>query len=167
MRGEETPMNDMSFDQMFIAAMIPHHQSATEMARVAEKQAEHPETKQLAAAIITAQEKEIDQMRAWYKEWYGADQIPPVDQEMMDSMTPGMDMGDMGMEAADLTNAKPFDRAFIDAMIPHHERAIAMAQTALKQADHPEIRRLAEEIISSQQKEIVQMKQWRKAWYGS
>jgi uncharacterized protein (DUF305 family) len=57
-----------------------------------------------------------------------------------------------------------FDVHFIDLMIPHHEGAIAMAKEALAQAKHPELKKLAENIISSQQKEIEQLKQWRKAW---
>ncbi len=167
MRGEGTATESMSFDQMFIAAMIPHHQSATDMAKVARTNAEHPETKQLANQIISAQQEEIGRMRAWYKEWYGTDQVPEMDQKMMGSMMPDMDMCDMGMEAQDLSKVKPFDKAFIDAMIPHHESAIAMSRHALKQAKRPEIKKLAREISSSQQKEIDQMKRWRTAWYGS
>ncbi len=167
MGADATTTAGMSFDQMFIAGMIPHHQSAIDMAKVAQQKAEHPEIKQLAGEIITAQQREIDQMRGWYKQWYGTDEIPEMDQEMMGRMMPGMDMHDMGMEAEDLSDAKPFDRAFIAAMIPHHESAVMMAQHALKQAKRPEIKQLAREIISAQQKEIGQMKEWRKAWYGS
>ena len=58
-----------------------------------------------------------------------------------------------------------FDLMFIDLMIPHHESAIAMAQIALVRGEHPEIRDLAQQIITSQQAEINQMKAWRDAWY--
>ncbi len=57
-----------------------------------------------------------------------------------------------------------FDIHFIDLMIPHHEGAIAMAKEALAQAKHPELKKLAEDIITSQQKEIEQLKQWREGW---
>jgi len=50
-------------------------------------------------------------------------------------------------------------------MIPHHQGAITMAQDALSKSKRPEIKQLAQEIITSQQKEIDQMKQWRQAWY--
>jgi uncharacterized protein (DUF305 family) len=59
------------FDQRFIEAMIPHHQSAIDMARDAESQAKRPEIKQLAGNIITAQEQEIAQMKGWLQQWYG------------------------------------------------------------------------------------------------
>lgn len=59
-----------------------------------------------------------------------------------------------------------FDKAFISEMIVHHEGAIAMAEAALVRAEHEEIKALATDIISAQSREIQQMKEWQKAWYG-
>jgi uncharacterized protein (DUF305 family) len=64
-----------------------------------------------------------------------------------------------------LANKDPFDKAFIDAMIPHHQSAIEMAQVASEKSSNPEIRTLAENIVEAQQQEIEQMLQWREAWY--
>ncbi|TVQ58595.1 MAG: DUF305 domain-containing protein [Spirulina sp. DLM2.Bin59] len=58
-----------------------------------------------------------------------------------------------------------FDLRFIDAMIPHHEGAVVMAEAALENSQRPEIRALAEEIIAAQAVEIQQMRDWRAAWY--
>ena len=58
-----------------------------------------------------------------------------------------------------------FDLLFIDLMIPHHESAVVMAQVALERSDRPEIRDLAEAIISAQTTEIAQLQEWRDAWY--
>ena len=52
------------------------------------------------------------------------------------------------------------DQRFMTAMIPHHQGAIAMAELALRKARRPEIRALAQRIISSQSQEIGQMRQW-------
>lgn len=57
-----------------------------------------------------------------------------------------------------------FDKAFIDAMIVHHEGAIKMAQQAEHKAEHQEIKDLAKNIISAQTSEIEQMRQWKKDW---
>jgi uncharacterized protein (DUF305 family) len=62
------------FDQRFIEAMISHHQGAIDMAKMAQQMAEHQEIRTLAAAIITAQQAEIEQMRGWLQEWYGVSQ---------------------------------------------------------------------------------------------
>lgn len=57
-----------------------------------------------------------------------------------------------------------FDKAFIEGMIPHHQGAIEMAEAALKNAKHEEIKNMAREIISAQQREIDQMKEWQRSW---
>ncbi len=59
-----------AFDQAFLAEMIVHHQGAVEMAQLALTNAKHQEIKDLANAIITAQNKEIAEMKAWQKAWY-------------------------------------------------------------------------------------------------
>lgn len=59
-----------------------------------------------------------------------------------------------------------FDKAFITAMIEHHQGAIDMANMALQNAQHQEIKDMATSIISAQSKEIDQMKQWEKSWYN-
>jgi uncharacterized protein (DUF305 family) len=46
-------------DATFAAMMTPHHEGAIAMAEVAEERAEHDEIKDLAAAIIDAQEREV------------------------------------------------------------------------------------------------------------
>jgi uncharacterized protein (DUF305 family) len=50
-------------------------------------------------------------------------------------------------------------------MIPHHEGALTMAQDVLDKSQRPEMKKLAENILTSQQTEINQMKQWRQDWY--
>ena len=63
--------------------------------------------------------------------------------------------------------AKPFDRAFIDMMVPHHQGAIAMAKRLLKDGEQQALRKMANDVIDAQTKEIAQMREWRKAWYGA
>lgn len=158
------PTAGTEFDQQFIASMIAHHESAIEMARVAVEQAEHPELKQLANEIIRAQEAENEQMARWNQEWYGGESNNVSDNGH--SNMPGMQMeGAMGVSAEELRDAEPFDRAFIDAMIPHHQGAIVDARAAIEKATHPELKELAKNIVKTQQREINQMQQWRSEWY--
>lgn len=62
----------------------------------------------------------------------------------------------------------PYDRAFIDAMVPHHLQAIEMAREA-KDAGltEPELVQIADDVIRTQQAEIDQMTAWREEWFGS
>ncbi len=146
-------------DQQFITMMNPHHQMAIDMARIALGRAEHPELKQAAQNIINAQQREIDQMTAWQHEWFG-DATP--------SASTPLTAGEMGMDMDmnALKTAEPFDKAFIDEMIPHHEGAITMAKAVLPATQRPEIKDLANQIITAQEGEISQMQEWRTAWYG-
>jgi uncharacterized protein (DUF305 family) len=60
-----------------------------------------------------------------------------------------------------------FDRAFLDAMIMHHTDAVDMAEQALVVSKRTELIGLANAIITDQQKEIAQMKEWREVWFGN
>jgi uncharacterized protein (DUF305 family) len=51
-------------DADFLLMMIPHHQSAIDMARVELEQGDDEETRAMAQAVIDAQEQEIGEMRA-------------------------------------------------------------------------------------------------------
>src|ERR671914_302355 len=147
-------------DEAFIDAMVPHHQGAIAMAEVALKNAEHEEIIQLSRNIISSQQAEIEELKSIKQEAFGTSNVP---MEMSPEQMRGMGMM---MDPQQLANQKPFDEAFIDAMIPHHQSAIEMAQVALENSDNPKIKELAQNIISAQKREIEQMKQWRKEWYS-
>ena len=74
-----------------------------------------------------------------------------------------------GAEQSTAASAQvPFDRAFIDAMVPHHETAIEMAREAKEAGlNDPELVKIADNIIATQQAEIDQMLEWRERWFGS
>jgi uncharacterized protein (DUF305 family) len=57
-----------------------------------------------------------------------------------------------------------FDETFLSEMIVHHQGAIDMAELAKENANHQEIKDLAEEIISAQTNEIEMMKNWQDKW---
>jgi len=69
----------------------------------------------------------------------------------------------MGFQSNNVTN---IDRHFIEQMIPHHEDAITMAKVALERAKRPEIKSLAQSILTNQNTEITQMTMWYAEWYG-
>lgn len=82
---------------------------------------------------------------------------------MMGNGGMGMSMNGMSMMLQGKTGDE-FDAAFITMMIPHHQGAIDMANDALKNAKHEELKQLARDIIASQQREIDMMKSWQEAW---
>ena len=145
-------------DRAFIDSMVPHHQGAVDMAEVALENAQHEELRGLAEEIIGAQEAEIEDLRGIKQEEFGTSEIPSgMSQEEMDAMG----MTDPGQ----LAGERPFDRAFIDAMTPHHRSAIAMAKVALEESDNQQVKGIARDIVDGQRRELAQMARWRGQWY--
>lgn len=156
------------FDLRFIDGMTPHHEGAVVMAQEALQKSQRPEIKQLAQTIITAQNKEKAQMKQWRTAWYPNVGATPMawHSEMGHSMSMSEEQKKSMMMTIDLGKADAeFDLRFLNAMIPHHEGAVVMANDALAKSKRPEIQKLAQEIITSQKAEIKQMQQWKKAWY--
>ncbi len=146
-------------DERFIDAMAPHYQGAVDMARVALVNAEHPEIRQLAENVISSQEAEIEELRSIREEQFGDPEIPaemsPEEMQMMSAMeNPG-----------DLEREESFDQAFIDAMIPHHESAIEMAEVANEETSNPRIKDLTRRVTEVQEVEMEQMVGWGGEWY--
>lgn len=71
-------------------------------------------------------------------------------QDAMQQMQHGMDIPATG----------DVDIDFARMMIPHHQGAIEMAKTELAGGKDPELRKLAEEIIAAQEKEIAFLEAW-------
>jgi uncharacterized protein (DUF305 family) len=154
-------------DERFIDAMVPHHRGAIEMAQVALENAEHPEILALAEDVVSAQETEIEQLKAIKQELKAIKQEQFGTSEVSMDMMSAEEMGGMGMTMApqELANEEPFDKAFIDNMIPHHESAIELAQVVLDQSENSQIREIAGAIVDAQEREIEQMRSWRDEWY--
>lgn len=78
-----------------------------------------------------------------------------------------MSMADMNKELESLSGDE-YDKAFIEMMIAHHEGAVDMARLSETRAKHDEVKNLSRAIISAQEEEISDMKQWQVDWgYGS
>lgn len=140
-----------SIDRAFVAAMVPHHESAVEMAEIAQERGSSRFVRNLAEDIIRTQNAEIKTMKA-------------EDAKLADE---GVQVGDLGVpdhmmgmdeDTASLETAEPFDPAFLNMMVPHHEGAVQMAEVEVQKGTDPELKQLAEAIISSQKREIAEMK---------
>ena len=150
------------YDLQFLDTMIAHHQGAVDMAKLAETRAQHAEVKQLAAGIIGDQEREIAKMSEWRDRWFAENA------EAINNDFPGMTHGMGGMDLKKLESLKgnEFDIEFLKQMIPHHEGAIEMAKDLQKQDSRVELKELADDIITAQEEEVKQMKEWLRSWQG-
>lgn len=162
-----TAVGSDGIDKHFIEQMIPHHEGAIEMAKVALAKSRRPEVISLANDIIEAQTKEISDMKSWYQAWFGT-QVPVTSQHNMgNSHMMGGSMVHMGGMSGDmelLEKAQDFDLEFVRQMISHHEMAVMMAQMLAASTERSEMKQLANNVITSQTKEIEMMRSWAEAW---
>jgi uncharacterized protein (DUF305 family) len=153
-RGSEAMMGALgmrgSADAMFAVQMVPHHESAVEMSRLAMERAERSEVRTLAADIIRTQRAEIEQLRSAAQR-LGAGTDNP-------GMGTGMEMG--SIDLAQVAQGQAFDRTFLEAMIPHHQMGVHMAQMVQRHGSDPEIHALAPSMVTAQTAEIDLMQGW-------
>jgi len=144
-------------DVVFARDMIPHHAQALEMVELTEGRTLDPEVQQLADAIRSAQDPEIETMSGWLTAW--GEDVPD---------TSSMDMGDMDMsgmmtseDMAALATAPDteFQDMWLSMMVEHHTGAIEMAQVEQADGEFADAITLAEEIEASQSEEIATMEQ--------
>lgn len=139
----------------FIYQMIPHHEGAIAMAGYEIAHGKDAQMIQLAKSILTEQSIEVQQMRMWLT--------------LPGTKTPNLhlyntDMGEtmkimMDTMPAD-SQLKNIDRAFALVMIPHHQAAIDMAKVLLKYSKQPTLTGYGNLLISNEQIEIEQMKEF-------
>lgn len=142
-----------TFEINFLAGMIPHHQMAIDMSRLAARYATDPQVKNLARRIISEQMPEIKRMNH-YLAVDGVRNYRP---------------GKAANEVADLhmlgsERGVAFDRAFLTMMTEHHTMAVegndmgmVGAREAQTRAAQPGIRTLAGNIVATQTREIAEM----------
>lgn len=160
-----------SADVTFAQQMIPHHEQAVAMARLAQGRAGRPEVRKLAADIEAAQGPEIRTMRGWLDSWGEA--APSADgsgtggMSGMDGMDhvghgsgrmPGM-MSSASMHRLARMHGGDFDRMFLTMMIRHHQGALVMARTEQAHGQDPDAIALAKKIERTQSAQIATMRQ--------
>ncbi|WP_328349511.1 DUF305 domain-containing protein [Streptomyces sp. NBC_00445] len=141
---------DVTFAQM----MIPHHEQALVMSKLADGRASDAEIKTLAADIEKAQDPEIQTMKSWLKAWgkpaSAEESMPGMDHG---SGTSGM-MSEEDMQKLEAAKGTEFDRMFAEMMIEHHEGAITMAEDEQKNGRDAAAKKLAADVVKTQSAEV-------------
>jgi uncharacterized protein (DUF305 family) len=147
MMGNEAALS--AADIMFLQMMIPHHEQAIEMSKLAVTNTKNTDLLALAARIEAAQQPEIDLMKKLLTD---AGQPLLSDHGMGDN---GM-MGDNDMVMLKAAKDNEFDAMYLSGMINHHKGAITMAG-GVSDSTNPDVKTLVNNIVSSQTAEIAEM----------
>lgn len=148
---------ESSAEAGFVRDMSVHHAQAVRMAEAVRDRTEDPAIRVLATDVVLTQQAEIGQMRGWLEVWGlpASSSEPPM--AWMGHPTtgpmPGMATPE-DLARLHQVSAEEADEQFLRLMIPHHQAAIPMAEAVLERTDRPEVRRLAQKIVTSQQAEI-------------
>ena len=132
-------------ERTYLEEMIPHHQAAIDSSKELLKRSTNGDVKRLAEGIIAGQEKEISDMKSWYKSWYGVEYSEPKNPTAM-------------MRDLSSLSGTELDKAFMEDMIEHHAHALEMGQAINPNIQHEEIRTLAVAIADTQAEEIISMR---------
>lgn len=140
----------------FITQMIPHHKAAIEMSKNLLLYSNDIPLQEIALNIIREQTKSIQNMENIFfccSKLCNSREKTVAFQEQMDSIMQTMFYAMKHAEPAQNVNI-----TFMREMIPHHEGAIAMAETALKYRICSELKPILDAIITSQEKGVAEMK---------
>ena len=150
-------------DVTFAQGMVPHHLQAVEMADIAldPSRGASPAVIALAQQIKAAQDPEIITMSGWLTSW--GEKVPTssamgamAGMDHGGSSMPGM-MTDADMAGLRTDSSAEFDKRWLTMMVEHHTGAVEQARTELDTGRYDPARTLAQEIITSQTKEIATM----------
>ena len=137
-------------DHDFAMMMKHHHEAAIDMAKAEVSGGNDAALKQMAQKMIDDQQNEI----AVFDKVLQTDSPggkSDFGQKAMGMMTP---MNEIKLESGSL------DAMFASMMIPHHQDGVKMAREYLKIGKNAELKKVAQNIVSSQQREIKELQDW-------
>ncbi len=141
-------------DRDFVAMMVPHHQCGIDMAQAELSYGHNERLRRLAQEIIVSQQEEIVEMRLALVSAAASPSTGPEDTTFVAESDAAMTRM---MAAMRIKPSNDVDRDFVAMMVPHHQGAIAMAQSELSYGHNEALRGLAQEIIATQEQEITVM----------
>lgn len=146
MQSSGNPDND------FAGMMKAHHLGAVEMAQMEVAKGADPQMKKMAQKMIDDQQKEVAEFNTFLS---GHNAHGGGDAFFKEAI------GIMNNMKMDMDHSGSMDKQFAQMMIPHHQSAIDMSGAYIKSGAHEEkLKTMANNIISSQQKEISELQTW-------
>ena len=137
-------------DVMFLQMMIPHHQQAVDMSKLALEKSSNTQLRDLATRIKSAQTSEIAQMKKWLND-AGASEDPGHSMSGMGGMLSATEFA-----ALKSATGTTFDRLWLEGMIGHHDGTIHMTNM-IEDAENAEIKAFGKNVVKVQSAEIKEM----------
>lgn len=129
----------------FLVDMIPHHQEAIDTSIILVAKTQNKQLRAIAQSIVDTQTKEVTMMKDLLTKKYPTHNKKSTYMSMMD---PNLEK----------LNWIEQEKSYLNGMIAHHAMAVDMAKQLLEISQEPELVLFAETIITTQSKEIKEMK---------
>ncbi|MER7168230.1 DUF305 domain-containing protein [Micromonospora sp. NPDC000207] len=157
--NEFTPLPSPSYnaaDVRFVTMMIPHHEQALVMARLAPQRAANTGIAAIADRILAAQGPEIKTLESWL-EARGLKRDAAADRGHAHGMS-GMQSPE-ALQNLEAARGAEFDRLFVSMMSDHHEGAVKMALEAQTLGVDSIVNEAATSVAVEQRVEIQRMRE--------
>lgn len=141
------------FDVDFANMMIEHHQGGIDMSQQYLQQSKNDSIASMARAIISDQNKEIEELKDFIKTYKGSG-MKHGEGELTKSMQ------EMEQHMPMMSHTGDADKDFAINMSSHHEQGISMAKKELKNGMSGDLKKKAQQMIDKQSKEISAFKKW-------
>lgn len=149
-------------DRHFVEKLQPHHDQAVEMSKMvlAKNPGVDSEVQEIARQIAEVSEDELDTVNAWIAAWgsaaaegHGAEEDPNHHGGAGGLMTEGQ------MLLLDQLDGLDAQQVYLDGMVKHHQGAVALTETQIREGTHPDAVALARKILARQQSEIARLQE--------
>lgn len=146
-------------DVRFATQMIPHHAQVVAMVNLTFDRKVDPTLAMTAEQMLTSP-PDTNVLSGWLQDWG-----KPIPRTMIDHV--GHTMGNTSMPGAlskaefhhlEQSKGQRFEKAWLEAMIAHHEGAIQIAKTEQVEGANPAAKRLAGEVVRTQQAELRELR---------
>lgn len=178
--GSEQPgtPGEFSAEAGFARDMQVHHAQAVDMSVTIRDRSNDPMLRTVALDILTSQQQQLGQMYAWLELWglpqtgeaeamawmadkagthHGMPGVGDPADEVGSAQMPGMATPDQ-LERLETTRGRRAEALWLRLLIRHHRAGVGMADAVLARTSHPEVRQLAQSMVSAQQSEIDQLR---------
>jgi uncharacterized protein (DUF305 family) len=142
--------------------MLRHHQQGVLLSGLVHDRTNRAELIDLAGKTAAGEGAEAATLQRWLRQRSGS---------RADGATPTPDAAEIPglLGAGQLTwlaqfRAKRFDVAFLTMMATHHQGAVDIAETELRQGSVPELQAMARRIEQGHTTELRQLLAWKDAW---
>lgn len=161
------PPSERSVEVGFVRDMAVHHDQGVAMAEIIHRRSDEDPFAMFANDIALGQQSQLGRFYGWLEQWdvspTGSDPMAWMSHgggasEGMDGpmQMPGLASRDQVSDLADLP-VEEAETQFLQLMIAHHRGAVSMAEAVLDMQVRPEVRRIADAIVSTQLAEIDAM----------